>query len=101
MSELLSQQSTPFAMHGIIALFGAVVHALTAYRDGKSKSWVDHIMLSIIASFSGVMFGLAGIYWFGAGSYPALLITGVGGYIGPPGMSYLTDYVFKLLKAKK
>lgn len=100
MNEFISQQTAPFIAHGILAVFGAVVHALNAVKSGKSKTWADHLILGTVASFAGVMFGIAGIYWFGAGSYPALLVTGVGGYMGPQGMAYIQDYVLKLKPTK-
>lgn len=101
MQETINEQSAPFIAHGFLAIFGAVVHALTAVRDGTSKTWADHLILVTIASFTGVMFGIAGIYWFGAGSYPALLVTGAGGYMGPQGWAYLQDYILKLRPLSK
>lgn len=100
MNELIPHHIAPFVAHGTLALFGAVVHALNAVKSGKSKNWADHLILGTIASFAGVMFSIAGSYWFGAGSYPALLLTGVGGYMGPQGMSYIQDYVLKMKPMK-
>lgn len=100
MHDIITQQTAPFIAHGALAVFGAIVHSLNAVREGRSKTWTDHLILMTIASFTGVMFGIAGIYWFGAGSYPALLITGAGGYMGPQGWAYLQDYILKLKPSK-
>lgn len=103
MHDVLAQEAAPYIAHGTLALFGAVVHALNAYREDKTKSIKDHLVLGTIASFTGVVFGLVGISMFGAASYPALILTALGGYVGPPGMTYMTTYIlekYQIVKRK-
>jgi hypothetical protein len=69
--------TSALAKHGLIALFGAVVHALNAHRQGKAKGFIEILIFTVIASFSGVMFGLVAVYFFGF-SYITLAITGAG-----------------------
>ena len=45
--------------HGSVALFGAIVHALNAHRNGQTKTMLDIITLTVISSFSGTMFSFA------------------------------------------
>jgi len=91
---------SPFIIHFFLAIFGALVHASKAYRDGKSKTWIDHFLLAIMASFSGVMVGLIGIYWFGVDSYLALTMTGIGSYAGTESLTFVMKYVFDKFKTK-
>lgn len=85
--------------HGIVAIFGAIVHALNAYRNGGAKSFVDMIMLTIISSFSGVMFAFVAFHIFGEDSYLTLAIAGSGGFLGVEGMAILTKALKKSIIA--
>lgn len=100
MQEALGQ-SAPFVAHGLLALFGAIVHASKSYRDGKSKTWIDHVLLLIMSSFSGVIFALLGLEWFGPNSYLSLAMAGTGGYLGVEGMTYIVSYFTKTLRQDK
>ena len=88
---------TQILIHGIVAFFGAIVHALDAHRKGTSKTVLDFIVLTIMSSFSGVMFALLGLEWFGEGSYLTLAFAGTGGFVGVEGMTWVTNYI----KSKK
>jgi hypothetical protein len=91
--------TTALAKHGVIALFGAVVHALNAHRLGKVKGVFEIAVLTVIASFSGVMFFLAAISIFGKDSYWTVLITGAGGFLGIEGLNTLVNAIKKGLIA--
>lgn len=80
--------STPLVIHGIFALAGAFVHASQVYRGGGTKNFMDFILLTIMSSFSGVMFALVAIHFLGD-SYLTMAIAGTGGFLGVEGMTYL------------
>ena len=90
MQEQLSMTLTPSIVlqHGAIALFGAVAHAINAHRTGKSKGVVDFVLLTIMSSFSGVVFALTALYIFDS-QYFTLAAAGAGGFLGVEGLSML------------
>lgn len=85
------------AAHAALAIFGAVVHAARAYRMGQSRSFVDFLTLTTMASFSGVMFSLLGLYMFGDQAYLTLAMAGTGGFLGVEGMTLIAARVQDLL----
>lgn len=95
MNETIIQHTSPYIAHGLLAFFGAIVHASKTFRDGGTKNLVDFIILVIMSSFSGVMFALLGFEMFGVDSYLSMAMAGAGGFVGVEGMtivvSYLTD----------
>lgn len=89
----LSEQIQPFVAHGALAVFGAIVHASKAHREGTSKTFMDFIILTLMSSFSGVMFALIGFEMFGHESYLSLAMAGTGGFIGVEGMTMIVTYI--------
>ena len=87
------------AKHGIVAFFGALVHALNAHRNGDTKSVLDIITLTIISSFSGVMFAFIGLHFFQEGGYLTLAFAGSGGFLGVEGMSFVVRTLKRSLEA--
>lgn len=85
--------------HGVVAFFGALVHALNAYRNGDTKNAVDIISLTVISSFSGVMFAFIGLHFFQEGSYLTLAFAGSGGFLGVEGMSIIIKFVRRSIEA--
>lgn len=85
--------------HGVVAFFGAIVHALSAHRKGNSKSFIDFISLTVISSFSGVMFAFVGLHFFQDGSYLTLAFAGSGGFLGVEGMSLVVKFVKNSIEA--
>ena len=86
--------------HGVIAVFGAIVHAAKAYRLGKSKSWLDFVTLTVMSSFSGVIFALIALHTFHDQEYITLAIAGTGCFLGVEGMTFIVDKVRTILVAK-
>ena len=86
-------------MHGTAAVFGALVHALNAHRHGETKNFLDILLLTVISSFSGVMFALIGLHFFSEGSYFTLAIAGTGGFLGVEGMGIIVKVVRKTILA--
>lgn len=76
-------------MHGFMALFGALVHAISAHRNGTSKSFLDFALLTMMSSFSGVVFALVAVQVFD-NPYMTLAVTGAGGFLGVEGLSVLS-----------
>lgn len=90
--------STQIAIHGSIALFGALVHALDSHRKGISKTFMDFCILLIMSSFSGVMFALIGVQFFPDQIYLTTAFAGTGGYLGVEGMGLIVAIVKSKLK---
>ena len=85
--------------HGIIALIAGFAHALNERRDEKASKMVkigEFIASVLIASFSGVIFGLIALEMFGQGSYLTLAITGSGGFIGAKGLKIISESLVSL-----
>lgn len=60
--------------HGALAIFGGVVHALSAHRQWKSKTLLDFFMLTIMSSFTWIIFWLIALH-LSASIYIALAMT--------------------------
>jgi uncharacterized membrane protein YqgA involved in biofilm formation len=82
------------ATHGGLALFGAIVHAAKAHREGKSKTFLDFVTLTVMSSFSGVMFAFMGLYLFEHQAYLSMAMAGTGGFLGVEGMTFIIDKLF-------
>lgn len=92
-TELIA--SGALAKHGAVAFFGALVHALNAQRNGETKNFIDVVTLTIISSFSGVMFAFIGLHFFSEGSYMTLALAGSGGFLGVEGMTVVVKILRK------
>lgn len=78
--------------HGILAFFGAMVHAISAHRSGKSKGIMDFFLLTVMSSFSGVIFALIALQFFN-NEYLSLAAAGSGGFLGVEGLSVLASKI--------
>ena len=79
--------------HGMIAIAAGVAHALSEGRrvGTRTEQCLEFIASVLIASFSGVIFGLIALEMFGQGSYLSLAITGAGGFIGSKGLKMISE----------
>ena len=84
----LTAYSTVFK-HGVLACTGAVAHAIQAHRTGRSKGLLDFILLSIMSSFSGVVFALLALNTF-QNEYITLASAGIGGFLGVEGLTMIS-----------
>lgn len=94
----VDSQYAPIAAHGIVAFFGAIVHALEAQRTGRSKSATDFFALVVMSSFSGAIFALIGLQFLPEQVYLTAALAGTGGYLGIEGMAYIIDFLKKRFK---
>ena len=90
--------TTQIAIHGGIALFGAITHALQAHRKGESKSLLDFVVLTAMSSFSGVMFAIIGLQVFEHQAYLSMAMAGTGGFLGVEGMAVLVPLIIDKLR---
>lgn len=95
MNEPLS--TTQIAIHGFLALFGAITNAAKAHRNGTSKSFTDAMLITIMSTFSGVMFSLIGFHMFPDQQYLTMALAGTGGYWGVEGMAVIVEKIRKIL----
>lgn len=79
--------------HALMALFGALVHALRAHRNGSSKTLLDFVALVVMSSFSGVIFALMAIHFFPEEIYISIALAGTGGYLGIEGMGMVIERI--------
>src|SRR3990167_3430091 len=90
MEPTSSVSTIAIVTHGTLAFFGAIVHAAKSYREGASKTWIDFLTLTVMSSFSGVMFALVGFYMFGESQqYLTMAMAGTGGFLGVEGMALI------------
>jgi len=78
--------------HGLLALFGAIAHAINAHRMGKTKNFLDFVLLTVLSSFSGVIFALIALHTFD-NEYLTLAAAGSGGFLGVEGMSIILNRI--------
>lgn len=84
-------------IHGLIAFLGALVHAANAHRNGLSKSVADYFFLTMMSSFSGIMFFLVAASLFPQG-YLTIAITGAGSYMGVDGLTWIVEVLKNILQ---
>jgi hypothetical protein len=90
MSEPFSSFTlSTIAKHGLLAGFGALAHAINAHRTGKTKGFLDFCLLTIMSSFSGVIFALVALHTFD-NQYITLAAAGSGGFLGVEGLTLLS-----------
>lgn len=87
-----------FIKHGVIALFGAITQALIEHRELRSRTFMDFLILIIIGSFTGVMFGLIALNFFPDNQYVSLSITGAGAVMGKEGLAMLSKKLMDMLR---
>lgn len=93
MSEPLSTAAV--ANHFIIAFFGGLTHAINKHRNGESKTMTDFILLTIMSSFFGVLFGFIAISLYPNNEYLTLAIAGSGGWFGIESTGILFNIIAK------
>ncbi len=95
---MISELHLPIILkHGILAVFGGIVHALSAYRRGETRGILDIVILSIISSFTGIIFAFIALSFQPEG-YFTYAAAGVGGFLGIEGMAWVTEIIKKKLK---
>ena len=92
--------TTVVATHAGLAVFGGIVHALTAHRSGKTRGFMDIMLLAIISSFAGVMFAILATHYFPHQMYLSHAAAGMGGFLGVEGLSFLALRVRDLVAGK-
>lgn len=88
--------SSSVVTHGLIAGFGALTHAINAHRKGETKGFIDFCLLTIMSSFSGVIFALVALHLF-ENQYITLAAAGSGGFIGVEGLALLSPKIRDIL----
>lgn len=98
MSEPITTTLTLGAIlkHALLAMFGALAHAISVHRSGGSKGFVDFLLLTLMSSFSGVIFALIALQFFN-NEYLTLAAAGSGGFLGVEGLTVLAGKVRDML----
>lgn len=92
--------TTQIMIHGGLALAGALTHASKAHRLGTSKTMVDFLTLTLMSSFSGVMFAILAFHLFVDQPYLTMAMAGVGGFLGVEGMAIIISRVQDFISKK-
>lgn len=87
---------TVIALLGV-GLFGAIVHAVNAFKKGEKPSLPDFFINTLTSSFSGLMFGLLAFYSF-SNIVIILMVTGIGAYLGIEGLGIVVKFVQSALR---
>lgn len=90
---------TTLLAHGVAAIFGGLTHALNAQRKGTTKGWSDVLVLTVISSFSGVVFALVSLYMFD-NLYITIAAAGSGGFLGVEGLAVIAKRVQDMIAKK-
>lgn len=96
MSEPLSTAAV--TNHFIIALFGGLAHAINKHRNGESKNMTDFILLTIMSSFFGVLFGFIAISLYPNNEYLTMAVAGSGGWFGIESTGLLLNIIAKKIQ---
>ena len=96
----VSQSRSLVISHGVLALFGGVVHALKAYRGGETKGPMDVMVLAIISAFSGVIFAILALYFFPHQMYLSHAAAGAGGFLGVESLTLVAMKIRDMLANK-
>lgn len=96
MSEPLSTAAV--TNHFIIALFGGLAHAINKHRNGESKNMIDFILLTIMSSFFGVLFGFIAISLYPNNEYLTMAVAGSGGWFGVESTGLLLNIIAKKIQ---
>lgn len=84
---------TYIAQHAMVAFFGGITHAINKHRNGQSKTFMDFILLTIMSSFFGVLFGFLGIHFFPNSEYLTMALAGTGGWLGVESMGFILEVI--------
>lgn len=76
-----------------MAMIGAIVHALIAYRKGETRNVLDVIILTMISAFGGLIGGLLSVQFYPTDEIMLMIGAGMGGYLGVEGLTYLVNVI--------
>ena len=96
MAEPVSISIGVIFQHTVVAIFGGIAHAINKHRNGMSKTFMDFLLLTIMSSFFGVIFGFIAIHFFPMSEYLTLSIAGTGGWLGIEATGILIEFVKKM-----
>tara|TARA_R110000851_G_scaffold96046_3_gene208439 strand:+ start:934 stop:1251 length:318 start_codon:yes stop_codon:yes gene_type:complete len=100
MFKVLSPESVETLILIGIVVFGAIVHATAQLKVARDNNrvftGVDFLILSTIASFSGMIFGLAASVYF-TNIVMVALFAGVGAFLGMAGLNRLSNFLLDVL----
>jgi len=96
----ISQATVELLVIAGVILFGAIVHAtaqLKVHKDnGKEFDRVDFTVLTLIASFSGLVFGLTASLFF-ENLVVIILFSAIGAFLGMAGLNRVANTLLEVL----
>lgn len=84
---------TYIAQHATVAFFGGIAHAINKHRNGESKTFMDFVLLTILSSFFGVLFGFIAIHFYPESEYLTMAVAGTGGWLGIESTAILVEFL--------
>ena len=84
--------------------FSATAHAAVQWKDAKESkqefTWADFLFSSLVAGFSGTMFGLGAAYLL-ENKIAILWFTGMGAFMGLKGLNTLFDIALDVISRSR
>jgi uncharacterized membrane protein YqgA involved in biofilm formation len=100
MSEPIVATTTYVFQHAVIAILGGLAHAINKHRTGESKTVADFLLLAIMSSFFGVLFGFLAIHFYPESEYLTMAVSGIGGWLGTESTGVLVAFLSKRFGVK-
>ena len=98
--SVLSTETINALLIGGVILFGAIVHAtaqLKVHKDTHQEfDFMDFIILTIIACFSGLVFGLTSSLFF-ENQIVVILFSAIGAFLGMAGLNRVSNTLLEVL----
>jgi len=103
MLKLLTQEVISMLVIFGVILFGAIVHATSQMkiaRDANTEfTRVDFLILTIIASFAGLVFGLLATLFFES-EVVVILFSAIGAFLGMAGLNKISSILLQVLTSR-
>ena len=86
-----------------VVIFGAIVHATSQLKIARDEqrefTKVDFFILTIIASFAGLIFGLLATLFFD-NEIVVILFSAIGAFLGMAGLNKISSILLQVLTSK-
>lgn len=84
-----------------VILFGAIVHATSQLKLARDKNQeftgVDFLILMVIASFAGLVFGLIATLFYADNHIIIILFSAIGAFLGMAGLNKISNILLDFL----
>jgi len=100
MLKLFTQEIISMLIIFGVILFGAIVHATSQLKiardENKEFTRIDFFILTIIASFAGLVFGMSATLFFER-EVVVILFSAIGAFLGMVGLNKISSVLLQVL----